>query len=64
MILIVSRIPGETLPKMLEIGGAGDSLSLPLRLVQRRQQHSCEDCDDRNHDEQLYQCEIFLVMLS
>ena len=35
---------------------AGDALGFGFSLSQRRQQHSCENCNDGNHNEQFNKC--------
>ena len=46
-----------------EIVGAADGVGCRSGTVQRRQQHSGEDRDDRDHNQQLYQCEIITAEL-
>ena len=42
-----------------EVAGAAGAFGPVARLVQGGQQHRCENCDDRNDDEELDQREHF-----
>ena len=45
-----------------EIVLAADGMSFVPCLVQCRQQHSRQNRDDRNHDQQFYQCKTVLTL--
>jgi len=46
---------------LLHVAGALRLVGRPPRLVQRREQHRGEDCDDRNHDQELNQGEFMFL---
>ena len=54
-------VTGDGKTAVLQIGNAADSLGFLLRRVQRRQQHSRQNRDDRNHHQEFYQRKAVLT---
>lgn len=59
-VAVVERIHGVGLRQLFEVVDAGRAARFLSCLVQRRQQHGGENCDDRDHNQQFDQGEEFL----
>ena len=57
VIIIVPHIHGAGQAHLLQVAGAGCLASRAAGLGQRRQKHAGQNCDDRNHHQQLDQRE-------
>jgi hypothetical protein len=56
MIVVVVHVNVHSDHDLLYVIQIQSALRFVLRLGKRRQKHSSEDCDDRNHHEELNQC--------
>jgi len=56
IFIVVGEIHMECHPELFEIGGAAAGTRPLTGRIQGREKHSGKDRDDRDHDEELYQC--------
>ena len=59
ILSVLVRIAGVEKNKLLDIGQAADRQRHLFRLIQRRQQKTGENRDDRDHDQKFDQREVF-----
>ena len=58
-ITIVIGIKAERGVELFQVADTLDLLGLVAGLIQRRQQHGRQDCDNCDHDQELYKSEVF-----
>ena len=57
IVLIVGSVAERRHSDLPQVSRAGDLFCFFAGLVQRRQQHSCQNCNDCNCYQELYECE-------